>query len=430
MLARGPARESGCIEIGDRIKCLNISFENITLQDARDILNCGAPYQMRVLLEKRAAARNNSTSTTKKVGRNAAQTLLDNYRNDSKQQPIRACLRKLGNFVTTTRSEHDNQQLTRLNGLADQQQLALDYRREQQVGGAGAGNEWLGSAAARRQHALASPFVQGYLNQAFGGSENELARHQHNRGDTIDSACSVNLRSGRLSSIDSGGGGGDGQVMIGRGFGVDGRRNSSSQQPPSERADGSLEHFHDQNANHRLHGPGGNNLHLAMDGQDTSDDEHNDLSDTGGNNLDIKNKNNRRRRRSEATHLSGGHLEQTQSQPEIAQRSGSNLKFQSTNGPVSGRFDIDIHDRDNKVDDYHDQEHSHRLSSSISTPTMNLLPVNSTTGGGRLERRMSSRRRRKDDNTRATINEESTTAAVAAGAAVSSDHHQMNTNYS
>lgn len=53
VLSRGPARESGCVEPGDRIKCLNISFDNITLEDAYDILNCGAPYKMRLLLEKR-----------------------------------------------------------------------------------------------------------------------------------------------------------------------------------------------------------------------------------------------------------------------------------------------------------------------------------------------------------------------------------------
>lgn len=53
MLARGPARESGCIEPGDRIKCLNISFDDVTLQDACDLLNCGSPYKMRMLLEKR-----------------------------------------------------------------------------------------------------------------------------------------------------------------------------------------------------------------------------------------------------------------------------------------------------------------------------------------------------------------------------------------
>lgn len=51
--ANGPARESGCIQPGDRIKCLNISFDDVTLQDACDILNCGSPYKMRLLLEKK-----------------------------------------------------------------------------------------------------------------------------------------------------------------------------------------------------------------------------------------------------------------------------------------------------------------------------------------------------------------------------------------
>lgn len=52
--SRGPAKESGAIQSGDRIQCLNISFEDVTLQDARDLLNCGSPYKMRLLLEKRA----------------------------------------------------------------------------------------------------------------------------------------------------------------------------------------------------------------------------------------------------------------------------------------------------------------------------------------------------------------------------------------
>lgn len=52
ILGSGPARDSGLVHRGDRIKCLNISFEGITLQDARDILNCGAPYKLRLLLEK------------------------------------------------------------------------------------------------------------------------------------------------------------------------------------------------------------------------------------------------------------------------------------------------------------------------------------------------------------------------------------------
>lgn len=56
VLSRGPARESGCIQPGDKIKCLNISFDNITLQDACDILNCGSPYKLRLLLEKRAGS--------------------------------------------------------------------------------------------------------------------------------------------------------------------------------------------------------------------------------------------------------------------------------------------------------------------------------------------------------------------------------------
>lgn len=52
ILASGPARDSGLVHRGDRIKCLNISFEGVTLEDARDILNCGAPYKLRLLLEK------------------------------------------------------------------------------------------------------------------------------------------------------------------------------------------------------------------------------------------------------------------------------------------------------------------------------------------------------------------------------------------
>lgn len=52
VLAHGPARESGCMQRGDIIKCLNISFDNMTLQDARDILNCASPYRLRLLLEK------------------------------------------------------------------------------------------------------------------------------------------------------------------------------------------------------------------------------------------------------------------------------------------------------------------------------------------------------------------------------------------
>lgn len=52
----GPARASGCLEPGDRLKCVNISFEDITLEDARDLLTCGSPYKLRLLIEKRVAS--------------------------------------------------------------------------------------------------------------------------------------------------------------------------------------------------------------------------------------------------------------------------------------------------------------------------------------------------------------------------------------
>uniref|UniRef100_A0A6G1S7T0 PDZ domain-containing protein n=1 Tax=Aceria tosichella TaxID=561515 RepID=A0A6G1S7T0_9ACAR len=53
--SHGPAKESGCMEPGDRIKCVNVSFENMTIQDACDILNAGAPYKLRLLIEKKIA---------------------------------------------------------------------------------------------------------------------------------------------------------------------------------------------------------------------------------------------------------------------------------------------------------------------------------------------------------------------------------------
>lgn len=388
MLARGPAKESGCIEVGDRIKCLNISFDAITLQDAREILNCGAPYKMRLLLEKRAAAlvapaRNRASKSS------SALALLDNHQNSAgnKQPSIKACLKKLGNFVGNRAPFDYEHQLTRAN-LSEQQLAGHEI---------GAGADWLGSAAARQQRALAmSPFAHvggggvggQVMNLGFGGSEIELAHSQ--RGDAVD-----NLRGGRLlSSADSGGGGG----------GFNGRRNSSTQQPPSERADSSLEHFHTQNANHRLHGPGGNNLHLVMDANTSDDDldhEHDD-------------RNQRRRRRS---HDLGAHLEQTQSQPEIAPRAQQQfLGGKNKKDPPAGQFGIDLDDdRANNhehIGSRADQQlQNHKSSSmltSISTPTMNLLPLTHSTG---LERRMSSRRRRKQEDSRAAINEEEPLAA-------------------
>lgn len=87
VLARGPARESGCIQAGDRIKCLNISFENITLRDAIEILNCGAPYRLRLLLEKcaypalleedlKASQKSSSATNTKTYIKRVANQLL------------------------------------------------------------------------------------------------------------------------------------------------------------------------------------------------------------------------------------------------------------------------------------------------------------------------------------------------------------------
>lgn len=85
--ARGPARDSGSVEPGDRIKCLSISFDSMTLQDAYDILNCASPYKMRLLLEKQ------SSSTGAKS--NLKSTLTMRQMKINKQQQQTSYLKKL-----------------------------------------------------------------------------------------------------------------------------------------------------------------------------------------------------------------------------------------------------------------------------------------------------------------------------------------------
>lgn len=77
---------------GDKIKGLTISFDDIFLRDAIDILNCGAPYKLRLLLEKQAALllpnSINSRQQMTNNGTNSANSLAKN------------CIKKITSFCS------------------------------------------------------------------------------------------------------------------------------------------------------------------------------------------------------------------------------------------------------------------------------------------------------------------------------------------
>lgn len=51
---RGPASESGLIDIGDRIIHVTVSFENMVLEDAMTVLSYASPYPVKLCLRKAA----------------------------------------------------------------------------------------------------------------------------------------------------------------------------------------------------------------------------------------------------------------------------------------------------------------------------------------------------------------------------------------
>lgn len=421
MLARGPARESGCIEPGDRIKCLNISFENITLQDACDMLNCGSPYKMRLLLEKRAVPAKQLYD--KSMGLSPAPIVASNitryrqhHQNLSRLTPAptynnqsQLNLHVSGGPLSTTKAY-----LKRLTHLVSPQsaqnsgsKIALDHVNNSQSTNSiyqTSTSEhqlleqplYLGSAAARQHLSSASSLqVNGaHINAGYGSDEDEnkqdinRATNMARDSSSLSSAAQYNQqqqyhqhRRG-LSNGDS-----FGSRLKGR-FSVESGETNEPQ-------DSSLD-YQQRNANHRLHGPtiytdeSPFGVQPANRGKMMPDLR---LATNGGGSSSAQEPANKRKssgsnqkRQTAASRLTQAnqqvadqHLEQTQSQPEIA-RLARGSQDEIANHSRIGMVDDD--DCDKQVRANMTKSSGQAMTSSFSTPTINCLPSSTDTATG------------------------------------------------
>lgn len=369
LLARGPARESGCIQAGDRIKSLNIIFDSVTLQDAYEILNCAAPYKMRLLLEKRVA-------TTDKIAdslRSPAPMPLRRSapRAYQQQQPIdtRQQLQESTSFASDPLNATRNY-LRRLTNLVSPGGKTTQDVRARSKTPQFEPTFYLGSASARRYSDAGA-----HLNAAYGSdNDDSLTARELPTGGHISNLASTYNKASKSASV--------------------GLFSNSSAASQELVVDSSLE-YHKSNANHRLHGPtliGGvadntRNLHLA-----------------GARELNAAGKLARRQSvdaNSPIHHQQLGkvdqHLEQTQSQPQIA--------------PMRAE---EYHGMSRRQDDHHDRlaqqmmtrNANSLMANSMSTPAINFLSSSPSTSSSSSSskqdeksedwRKLSSRRRRKE----------------------------------
>lgn len=422
VFSRGPARESGCIETGDRIKCLNISFDNITLQDACDILNCGSPYKLRLLLEKRAAP----PKLTNKLIRSPAPRALyygpksalqpDNSSsgiNLSRNQHLggssggalcatKSYLRRLVDLVAPTshraqmnharehldlrRSQHEFGTSLALSGPRDMNCDELIVNGQV---------PYLGSVAARR-HLFSGgvSLALDSLNQANDSDTQTTITQRASDPDTYEEArinsrapitSSMNAQKRCLSHSDS-----IGSNLRGR-FSVDSEAemlNVGSSTNDFNTTDSSLD-YQNRNANHRLHGP----KFETRAGQMMQVEDFTDLRMVASQNqLNSHDKSAVARRQSVACVMqksssgsikansknltSSNHLEQTQSQPEIALRERE-IRLSEEGGAVDERVEILSSSKSNNHSTTPDTRNwRFQMASSVSTPSVNLLGSN------------------------------------------------------
>lgn len=442
MQTRGPARESGCIQPGDRIKCLNISFENITLQDACDILNCGSPYRMRLLLEKRVAPTSSNTkSDQSKLAASRAAAIQDqaimfrqnlpptinrkplNNANLNQRQPERALTVSTSNgarFIETAR--HCVNRLTSLISgshppprSANASNALEPYRDQFNTGYRVSSDQQmfepmhhLGSAAARRQQfALAVNVNQlnsSHLNYGVEAERLNCATSERRR-QTSDQ-LELDREFSGLSPINNNGSQSTNcanqsttnSISSNQRYPVSMEDNNSTSNDFV--LDGSLEQFNNKNANHRLHGPplfsGAQLIQRQVAGKREALDLHNLATNEQINPLSdltikqVSSANGIGPRRQSAADVVGQqetrrqtklqHLEQTQSQPEIAAHNGDD-DLQDDNKSIAARSDADCSSVD--LQSFAkgrplDLSAGQALVGSVSTPTMNLLSTTTT----------------------------------------------------
>lgn len=293
VFSRGPARESGCIQPGDRIKCLNINLESVTLQDACDILNCASPYQMRLLVEKRPQAAFRSLAAT--------------------SPSLRP---ETGGPISATKSYL--KRMTQRRPPKGSEHAQLDHIE----GALGLSHAPLGSLAARRStkgRNFGAGAISGHVNEAFGSDHD----------DELDVESPAELSSGRLKGNSSGWTGTDQE---------------------------DLETY--EQGHHRLRGP-----HLGAE-HATDLRQASEAIETGRGSSQTLNK---RQQTAAAVkqlkHPAGDrHLEQSQSQPEIA------IATSTTNARLDRRNEEQLGDQ--RRDDM-------RFSHSVSSPNVNLLTKSS-----------------------------------------------------
>lgn len=399
VFSRGPARESGCIKEGDRIKCLNISFDNITLQDACDILNCASPYKMRMLLEKGVAPPKCNDKHTRSpaprtlhygsqlalVPGGSGSSINLSHQNQSgiaTGGPFKTYIRRLANLVAPSNKRQSSQ---------------MNYRcRTPALNMSGSSNElldqcppFLGSAAARRNLFSTGVPLQGLDEDRA----RNIPAHSSTIGGQINATfdearlnTSAGASQGCLSQSDS-----IGSNMRGGRYSVDSAEmftNPVGSSTNDFNTDSSLD-YQNRNADHRLHGPQfehrpGQTARQVQDLRTVSSQNQLDSGSRGNNLVGA-------RRQSVAgvitTGGSGGvgglikanskeqqsQLEQTQSQPEIALRqtnerlSGSELR---TGAGVDERVEMLPNSRSASAETRNGR---FPMISSMSTPAVNLL---------------------------------------------------------
>lgn len=412
---------------------MNISFDNITLQDACDILNCGSPYKMRVLLEKRAAPPKLTDKLTKSPPPRALYygsqlALVPEGSSLSINQRQQLSATSSGGALNATKSYFKRlANLVSPIGNSNRARIShhnnnnphLDYRNQHEFGTTSSAlsisgkincsNEllanghipYLGSAAARRNlfSGGVPQFTSESLNQASSDTQQTTIAQQVIDQTTFEEAhiltsrapittsCSMSAQQRCLSHSDS-----IGSNLRGR-FSVDSEAemlNVGSSTNDFNTVDSSLD-YQNRNANHRLHGPQfDNRVGQRMQVEDITDLRMIAQSQNQLNSSHSRTATAVARRQSVACNLSNSkdlssnhhHLEQTQSQPEIALRESSreretttSIMRQHSGDVVDERIEILPNSRSSNLQATapNTRDGRFQMMSSVSTPSVNLL---------------------------------------------------------
>lgn len=83
LLHRGPAFESGCINPGDRIDSVCISFRHMVFEDALTILSYASPYEVQIQVEHNATSRPSTLLRKRETNPSTERILHPFYRSQS-----------------------------------------------------------------------------------------------------------------------------------------------------------------------------------------------------------------------------------------------------------------------------------------------------------------------------------------------------------